>query len=178
MKKVTASILTMLMLSVIFVKKQRSHEYHEYFAEAESRLNVVAPPLVLATSLHDSIPAPLLSEAGLPDAEGIKLKFHNGNFASHFRYNAPAERVLRGLALIPVPFTDATADTTYRKMPLPELNTFAARLSDFEKEQFPDFVQAASTEADAFECIKPPFRHIVIINRTDNSVLHRVEYAG
>jgi len=179
MKKVIAAILTLIMLCMIFVKKQRGYEYRESFAGIErSERSDIVPPVVFATSLHDSIPASLLAETGLPDAEGIKLTFHNGNFASHFRYNAPAERVLRTLSLIPVPLTDAPADATYRKIQRPELNSFVASLSGFEKQEFPEFIQAASSNVDAYECIKPPFRHVVLISHTDNSVLHRVEYAG
>ncbi len=178
MKKIRGSILTLLLLSLIFVKKKQTHDHPEAIALSQSiDYQNATPPLVLATSLHDSVPAHLLSQMGLPDVNGTKLRFLNGNFASHFRYNAPAERVLRTLSMIPVPFSDVPADTTYRQILHTELNTFVAGLSAYEKEEFPDFVNAASSGLDAYECIKPPFRHIVLINRTDNSVLHRVEYA-
>ena len=178
MKKVRASILTLSLLSLIFVKKKETHFHPETLVHTGSvDLPNATPPVVFGTSLHDSVPAHLLSQMGLPDVNGTKLKFLNGNFASHFRYNAPAERVLRTLSMIPVPFSDVLADTTYRRIPHLELNTFVAGLSAFEKDEFPDFVNAASSGVDAYECIKPPFRHIVLISRTDNSVFHRVEYA-
>ena len=179
MKKIAGLILTLAMLSTILVKKQRSYEYGESVIVTESAAaSNSVPPLLLATSLHDSVPDYLLTQNGLPDVSGIKLKFHTGNFASHFRYNVPAERVLRTLALLPVSFASTRADTTCRAMQLEELNDFIANLSTGEYEQFPDFVQASSSGFDAYECLKPPFRHIVLISRNDNTVLHRVDRAG
>ena len=46
------------------------------------------PPLVLSTSIQDSLPSAAVKILKLDGVSGLKIKHHNGMYASYFEYEA------------------------------------------------------------------------------------------
>jgi hypothetical protein len=95
----------------------------------------VVPPLILATSLGDSLPIETLSVLGLEGIHGLKIKYHDGSYASYFKYTTRKQDLLLSLSLLPVPFGVERADVTYRKVDPLEIKALALQTSSVEVER-------------------------------------------
>lgn len=132
------------------------------------------PPLVLATSLRDSLPDNVVETLNLGSVEGTKIKYHNGLFVSYYHYSTDRQKLLNAFALMPAPIRDKIADTSYRMVShaeLKELNN-TLPLTEFSCDE--GFWSASTEQFDVVESIKPPYRHILLLSKSDHTVFHRV----
>jgi hypothetical protein len=134
------------------------------------------PPLVLSTSIYDSLPDAAIKKLHLTDVTGMKFKYHTGKFTCYFEYSADKKLVLQVLSELPFPIDISIADSTCKQISLGEMGSLSQHLSRTEVDGTSSFWNV-SHNVEVFECIKPPFRHIVQISPT-KKVLHRIEFIG
>jgi hypothetical protein len=178
MKRLPCTVIVLLMLGALLLQKPLRHPQASNASNDASRSAEAFPPLVLSTSLFDSLPEQAVYDLGLSQVRGVKLRFHHGGFASYFHYTVDASKLLNVLARVPVPVNVTIADTTYRRMDALELKAMVSMLPAAEIENSQGFWQTDIRDFEIFECIKPPMRHIVLVRSADNHVLHRVTPAG
>ena len=131
------------------------------------------PALVTTTSLADSMPLHLIQSAGLENVSGKKFTYPNGWFSNYFVYTCDKKELLKILSLLPVPISRGVADTTYRRMDIRELELIRQKVPPDEIET--EFWSYSPNETEAYECIKAPYRHIVLISKVNQRVFHRIE---
>ena len=136
------------------------------------------PPLVLSTSIQDSLPAEAVKVLKLEGVSGLKIKHHNGKYASYFEYDADKNLLLKTIAALPFSMDATMADTRCHFISQEELDMIRKNLQPNEFENTPFFWDADRATLDVFECIKPPFRHTIQVSKNSNHILHRIELLG
>lgn len=161
-------IIPLLLLFTVACKKPAASIHEDAFADI--------PPLILRTSLKDTLTRKALTTLQLNDAEGVKVKYQNGNYASYFSYEADRDVLLQAIGSLPFPRYAIKADTvcypiTYRDIALLKQSVTGA---EYEASSF--FWNVDATEYDIYQCLKPPLRHTLLISKNTKQVLHRTEY--
>jgi hypothetical protein len=162
----------LLIISLSTNFRQRDHIGND-ISNDPSVINEEIPPLVTSASLSDSIPPQMLTSLGFSNVTGVKYRHHTGMAASYFTYKAEREKLIYLLSILPFKTVHSNADTNCHDVP------FHA-LSELKREAHPQEVQSeefwAATEKDfdAFESIKPPYRHTLLISKNDSRVIHRI----
>lgn len=130
------------------------------------------PPLVLATSIYDTLPSETVKVLGLEKVSGLKLLYRSGEEVSYFHYRTDRKKLLHALSELPFNPNSRIADTLCRTTSLAELSRPWDDLSDFDSQLQPCTEEAAVT---VYQCTKPPFLHTIIASKESNEILHRVE---
>jgi hypothetical protein len=133
-------------------------------------------PIALAVSLRDSLPQKAVTALGLSDVTGVKIQFIDGRSASYFAYPAGREVALNTIAGLPFSKGSKIADTLCRRVATAFLQREYAGLSATESQYSDFFWQALNHNVDAYECIKAPWKHTLLISKTSGRVLHRIEF--
>ncbi len=137
--------------------------------------NESIPPLVLTTSIQDSLPAMAVNALQLNGLTGIKLKYHTGLYTTYFEYHADKNLLLETLSSLPFSLNAAVADTTCGPISLQEMERLRQSISTYEADY--SFWKIDQQNVEVYECIKPPFRHLIQVTHT-NQVFHRIEFLG
>lgn len=133
-------------------------------------------PIALAVSLSDSLPQKALTTLGLSDVTGVKIQYIDGRSASYFTYSAGRDIALNTIAGLPFSKGSKLADTLCRPVATEALLHEYAGLSTTESQHADFFWQALKQNVEAFECIKTPWKHTLLVNKTSGQVLHRIEF--
>jgi len=133
------------------------------------------PPLVLTTSIGDSLPAKAISSLDLDGLTGIKIQHYSGLYCSYFEYNADKKLLLETISTLPFPLHAKYSDIICHRISTADLDMIRRGLSKIELESVPAFWDADLSNAEIFECVKPPFRHTLQIAKASNRILHRIE---
>ncbi len=173
MKTRIGIILVVLFATLPFYWDKTREAGYPVVAESDNPEDLL-PPLVLATSLYDSLPGNVVDMLGLGSVQGTKIKYRNGSFASYYHYSADRQKLLSAFALMPMPIRDKIADTSYRTMSLDELRALNTTLPFSEFAYDEGFWSASPEHFDVIESIKPPFRHLLLLSKSGHRVLHRV----
>lgn len=134
------------------------------------------PPLILRTSLKDTLTKKVLATLQLKDTEGVKIKFQNGNYASYFAYEANRDMLLRAIGSLPFPRYVIKADTACHAISFRDVALLKQNVTNAEYEASAFFWDVDATKYDVYECLKPPLRHTLLVSKTTQQVLHRAEY--
>jgi hypothetical protein len=156
-----------------FYWERTSEAGQRAFANTED-VDEILPPLVLSTSLYDSLPGTVVDMLGLSGVEGTKIKYRSGLYASYYRYSVDRQKLLGAFTLMAVPIRDNIADTSYRLLTRAELQSVSNTLPLSEFAYDEGFWSAALDQFEVLESIKPPFRHIVLVSKVEGTVFHRV----
>lgn len=162
-------VLPIVMLTVLGAcKKPHLEEELDYI-----------PPLVLTTSLEDSLPSKAIKALNLPKTLGTKILYQNGLYASYFEYEANPDAVVETVSQLPFPIhLNVPADTLCRPISSHDIEIMLKLISPEEKENTANFWTSYKNSSSAFECIKGHFRHTLLMNRNSNKILHRIEFLG
>ena len=133
-------------------------------------------PIALAASLGDSLPQKAMTALGLSDVTGVKVQYIDGRSVSYFAYPAGREVVLNTIAGLPFSKQTKIADTLCRPVAPASLQNEYARLSSTASQYADFFWQALTHNVDAYECIKAPWKHTLLVSKTSGRVLHRIEF--
>ena len=156
-----------------FFSCQSPEQKHLSYEQAEN-----APPLVVYTSLDDTLPKKSMECLHLPHRVlGTKVKYMTGHDASYFEYEADGDDVLSVIGNLPFSMDAVRADTTCLRMDKRHLDLIREKISAEEYENAPAFWNAGD-EFEIYACTKYPYMHTVLINRKSNQVLHRIEHRG
>ncbi len=140
--------------------------------------SALPPPLVVFTSLANTLPANAFQNLHVQNVQGIKLKYATGQYVSYFEYEADRNTVLQAIGNVPFSIHSTLADTTCRKVTNESLEMLKSMVSMEEVDMGISFWEAGAHETEVYECLKPPFKHILIINRASTRIRHRIEYIG
>lgn len=133
------------------------------------------PPLVLATSIHDSLPKEAIELLNLEGVTGIKVQYYSGLYSKYFEYSADKTIVLDALSELPFPMHANYSDTRCRPINFQELDIIQKNISTVEVQSASAFWSAHDSKEEIFECIKPPFRHTIRIAKDSRNIRHRIE---
>jgi hypothetical protein len=136
------------------------------------------PPMVLSASIHDSLPLPAIKALNLSNITGVKIQYYTGLYATYFEYEADKQQLLKVLSALPFSLGTTVADTTCHSISHQELTALREKLSPIEFENASFFWRANPVNAEIFECIKPPYRHIIQVSSNSTRILHRIEFLG
>ena len=162
------SLLPLLFIYAFFAC-QGTKEKQIKYEQAEQ-----APPLVITTSLDDTLPEKAVHSLNLQERVlGTKVKYMTGIQASYFEYEADADQVLTMISRLPFSVYALQADTTCLRMDRRHLDLIKQRISAVEYESAPAF-WGAGDEFEIHACNKYPYLHTVLIDLKSNKVLHRV----
>ena len=161
-------VIPLLLLFTFACKKPAASVNDDNFADI--------PPLILRTSLKDTLTKKVLTTLQLNDTEGVKIKYQNGNYASYFTYEADGDALLRAIDSMPFPRYAIKADTVCYPISYRDIALLKKKINGAEYEAASFFWDADVTEYDVYECLKPPLRHTLLISKTTRQVLHRAEY--
>ena len=133
------------------------------------------PPLVLSTSIHDSLPSGAVKALHLEGITGVKIKHHNGMYASYFEYEADKNLLLKTISALPFHMDATKADTQCYSISIQDLEIIKQKLQPQELENTAFFWNVDQSAVTIFECIKPPFRHTIQVTENSRHILHRIE---
>ena len=143
----------------------------------EPSLNYI-PPLVLSTSIHDSLPAGAIKALNLDNITGLQIRHHNGQYSNYFEYEADKALLLKLMDALPISLNATIADTRCYQISIEDFNVVRRGLQPDEFQNTTSFWQAGETDVEVFQCIKPPYRHLIQITKNSNRIIHRVEFTG
>lgn len=162
-------------LCIVFAMSCRKPErLEEALLRAEQIRDSHVGAMVVARSLHDSLPEKAFAELHIADVMGNTIKNLGGHEVSYFSYQADPKHVLRMLTTLPFSRFATIADTTARIISPRDLDPIRTQLSDTERAVGADFWNATDHYI-AYECIKPPMKHTLLIHPTTHHILHRIE---
>ncbi len=133
------------------------------------------PPMILATAIDDSLPSKTVKALHLEGTTGLKVQYYSGLHNSYFEYDADNDRLLEEISSLPFPMNSNLSDTRCRLISLQSLNTLKKNISTAELESAYRFWDTNGSDYRIFECIKPPYKHILQLESGTNHVLHRIE---
>jgi len=135
-------------------------------------------PIILATSLADTLGESAFQRLHIADVDGIKVKYPTGNFASYFEYQADHQNLLRAVGSLPATLYASRVDTSCRPISFENLPTELQHPCDLEQENASTFWFASREDYVVYDCLKAPFRHTLLLHKTTNMVIHRIEFIG
>lgn len=133
------------------------------------------PPLVLSTSLSDTISPHALRAMKLEKVTGLKVKYITGHFASYFEYEADAKQVLKTISQLPFSRHATLADTVCSPLTSADLALLRQHVSGDELTHGSSFWTADLEKFELYECLKSPLKHTILISRNSRRILHRIE---
>lgn len=136
------------------------------------------PPLVLVTSIEDSLPSSAVKALKLKGVEGIKIQYHNGLYTSYFEYQADPDAVINTISQLSFPIHASFADTTCRPLGFALMELIRNQISLIERETTENFWTVDQKNFNVYECIKGSFRHTLQISKTSTRIFHRIEFMG
>jgi hypothetical protein len=128
-------------------------------------------PITFTTSLRDSIPANTFHLLNIENINGVRLLDLDGADIRYFRYEVNTEKLLHALSLSPFSIDAISADTVCRKLDGKKLSVEHFKQSELSYAA--PFINA-NDSYEIYESIKPPLRHLVLINKNKDLVLHRI----
>jgi hypothetical protein len=133
------------------------------------------PPMVLMTAIEDSLPAKTITALNLHGLTGLKIQYYSGLHNSYFEYDANKDLLLDAISALPFPMNAGISDTRCRQISFRTFHSVRKNISATETESTIDFWNTADSEYQRFECVKPPYRHILQIENGTDHILHRIE---
>jgi hypothetical protein len=133
------------------------------------------PPLVLTTSIEDSLPQKSIVALKLEGLTGLKIQYYSGVYTSYFEYKAEKNVLLDAISMLPFPMNSNVSDTQCRKISFGDMNRDKEHLSAVEIENAFGFWDARESHIEVYECVKAPFKHTLQIESGSNTVRHRIE---
>lgn len=133
------------------------------------------PPLVLMTAIEDSLPAKTISALNLGGLTGLKIQYYSGLHNSYFEYDANKDLVLDAISALPFPMNSGISDVRCRQISFRTFNSVRRNISVTEVEGTNGFWNTDESGYQRFECIKPPYKHILQMENGSDHILHRIE---
>lgn len=161
MMRVVLPILMTLLFALGSCKKPRLEP------SAES-----VPPIILATSINDSLPSGTVKALGLEKVNGLKILYRSGEQISYFQYRTDRKKLLRVLSELPFNADSRIADTLCRQISIKDLGRPWDDLSNLDS-RMPAYIDDA--DVVVYQCSKPPYLHTIIAHKASDEISHRVE---
>ena len=136
------------------------------------------PPLVLTTPISDSLPIKAIEALKLGSVQGIKIKHHNGSYSNYFEYQAEQTQLLNIISALPFSMDARAADSTCNQVSFELIEGVRRNLSGVELENTAFFWNSDRDDVAVYQCLKPPYLHIIQIHKASKRVLHRIEFVG
>lgn len=173
-------LFPLLLISAIITCKEPPKENND--ATIPQARNTTAwknlPPVVFEASLADTLPAQTTARLGLQNISGTALKYLTGTNAYYFTYYAEKNSLLHEMSLIPFSRYGFLSDVNCRPMGTSYLSTIQPPTDSLEYAKSIAFWEADPNCYDLYECIKSPWRHTLLINKSSGQVLHRIDNLG
>jgi hypothetical protein len=132
-------------------------------------------PSTQSASLADSIPIEYYQQLIVVERQGNRI-YEDGKAVTYLEYETDANNLLRTIARLPFSKYAARADTVCLEIGFYGFAALRSSLSDEERQAGSFFWSATPQSYQRYECIKGDEKHTLLINRTSDQVLHRIEY--
>ncbi|MBT1688457.1 hypothetical protein [Dawidia soli] len=169
-------LLAVIPLLVLFLSA--ACDKRQQIPDAPVSINEAVGPIVLHASLQDTLSPAFLQALRLGKVEGLNVKYLSGREAHYFAYIADPDAVLRAVARTAFSKHVVVADTVCRRIDARALDVLAQPLHATELAAGAFFWQADAAGLEAYECVRGPVRHTLLIRRATHTVLHRVEFSA
>lgn len=130
-------------------------------------------------ALKDTLPERIIESLHLQDVMGLQFSYPDGHVVRYFDYETDKNALLVAISNLPFSKYANRADTVCRAIPFEDIDVvLRSQVNSSEIDGWTAFWESRSDDFDAYECQKAPVRHILLISRHTNRVLHRVEFTG
>lgn len=136
----------------------------------------VVPPMILATALEDTLPSAAVEALDVKGVTGLKIQYYSGLFTSYFEYDIDKGLLLKTISALPFTQSASIADTLCREIAVTQMAQPWEDLSAAKSDLTMPDLQGEATQI--FECLKPPYRHTLVLTKNSNRIHHRVEFLG
>jgi hypothetical protein len=121
--------------------------------------------------LSDSLPIQFIQNVKAIEQQGIKLQRALGATTFYFEYSADHQSVLKEIGLLPFASDSSRADTQIRMIAGKiEIEKIKQLLK--EESIVKDFSFDALETYTAYECLKAPQHHILLLSKNSDRVIH------
>jgi hypothetical protein len=110
------------------------------------------------------------------EKQGNKI-YDNGKSVTYLEYETDANSLLKTIARLPFSKYAGRADTVCLEIGFYGFAALRNSLSEEERQAGSFFWSATPQIYQRFECIKGNEKHTLLINRSSDQVLHRIEYS-
>lgn len=125
-------------------------------------------------SLYDTLPKKAVDYLSAIEINGVRATYQSGRSTSYLEYKADPMRVLFAVQSIPFAMHEG-GDTMCRDMDQNFTLNGQRVLSKEEKTQASFFWNINPEEFVYYECLKGTQRHTILVSKTSNRILHRIE---
>ncbi|MBT1706263.1 hypothetical protein [Chryseosolibacter indicus] len=132
--------------------------------------------VVFHTSLADTLPEETTKALNVGNVTGIKVLDLQGRDVRYFHYKANKKVLLEALAKSPFNRNALLADTLCREISREELVRFKRSIADPELHAGAFFWNKVSQNVEIYESVKPPLKHLLIIDKSSRDIHHRIEF--
>lgn len=126
---------------------------------------------IFATSLADTIPVNLVNELAIGNPQGIRMIPLRGTEVRYFEYTCDPNLLMGTLSRIPINILDGNSDLAVREVS----GKIFIKPTQRELMHAATF-WSASDSYKAYEIIKGPIKHELLVDWSSNRILHRVIY--
>lgn len=129
---------------------------------------------VTEVSMNDTMPAKYIQLLNLGKTSGLQFNYGDRHLRTYFEYHGDKRNVLDALAQLGFSKNSALADTKCRPLDPSQFLDMRAVTRDEERNQA-DFFWGIEPDAyEIYECLKTPSRHLVLIDKNSDRILHLV----
>lgn len=166
-----AFIFPFVMLMSLFACHRPAH----LNVSDESGLSVFTKQI----ALKDTLPEHIVESLHLQDVMGLEFTYPDGHVVRYFDYETDKNALLAAISNLPFSKYAQRADTACRSIPFEDIDVvLRSQVNSSEIDGWPVFWDSSGNDFDVYECQKAPARHILLISRDTNRVLHRIEFSS
>lgn len=164
------SLTPLLLIIAAFACNKPAHIGNSYINEIS--------PVVFSTSLADTLPLKTVEQLQAKTATGIKVQYIDGRHVCYFEYEADPRNVIKAISNVAFSKIAVLADTTCRRVSQRHLELLKQQISASEMDHSAFFWSQENDNMHVYECIKPPFKHTLLVGQNSIRIFHRIEFLG
>jgi hypothetical protein len=131
-------------------------------------------PIIFYTSLKDTLPEKTFNEIKV-NVIGLKIRDLNGSDVRYFEYQCDPGKLLHALSNSSFHLNSENSALSCGPISKDDLISNLEKSFGGDKEYRARFGDYDPNGYEAFECIKLPLIHHVLVNRLSGKIIHRVE---
>lgn len=125
-------------------------------------------------SITDTMPSKYVELLNLGRTSGLQFNYGDRHPKTYFEYRGDKHEVLDALAQLGFSKNSARADTRCRTLESSRFIEMRGVIREEERNQADFFWGIEPDEYNIYECLKTPLRHLVLIEKNSDKVLHLV----
>jgi hypothetical protein len=161
-----------VLLALIFFPRARERK------AGIEKSKVDVPVVSIETNMDNYLPKNSLSRLGLSQVKGTKYVYPDQKEASYFEYTADENLLLDTISLLPFKKGNDDVNTFCNDISLEDVEDIKKATPMDEVWDAASFWSIDHSGFHSYQCVKPPFIHLLLVDPQTNKVYHRVETIG